>query len=190
MHPNRAQQISDQQDSLQVQLKKLPNVKDFTHADSARFNFFTKKVWDGLYEKSKAGGGYTILFVPDYFEFVRIRTYLKNKNANVCFISEYSEKKSCQRSRHYYEQGKKSLLVITERAIIFEKIRLRYARSIFLYGLPESQDTLVDCLAGLFDSENWKPILNTKLNQIKLQKEKSKEEKEAEARQLLQEKHH
>ena len=67
------------------------------------------------------------------------------------------------------------MLVITERAVVFEKIRLRYARNIVLYGLPESPDTLTDKLASLFDSKNWKPILNSKLNQVKLNKEKTHE---------------
>lgn len=46
-----------------------------------------------------------------------------------------------------------------------------------MYGLPESIDTITDCLALLFDSQNWKPILNSKLNAIKLHKEMTQNEK-------------
>ena len=81
------------------------------------------------------------------------------------------------------------MLVISERAIVFVKIRLRYARTVVLYGLPESPDTLTACLSNLFDSENWKPILNTKLNAIKLHKELTEDQKLEETRQLLREKH-
>lgn len=77
------------------------------------------------------------------------------------------------------------MLVVTERAIVFQKIRLRYARNIVLYGLPESPDTLTDCLAQLFDSENWKPILKSRLNAVKLHKEKSHDQKLKETQSLL-----
>lgn len=72
-----------------------------------------------------------------------------------------------------YEQAIKPILVITERAIIFQKIRLRYARNIVLYGLPQSPDTITDCLGDLFDADNWKPIMKNKANAIKMQKDKS-----------------
>lgn len=81
------------------------------------------------------------------------------------------------------------ILVITERAIIFQKIRLRYARNIVLYGLPESPDTLMDCLADTFSSENWKPLLKSRLNAVKLHKDKTHDEKLEITKQLLQEKH-
>lgn len=125
------------------------------------------------------------MFIPSYFDFVKIRTFLKNKNAQVTFISEYSDKKHCQRSRHLYEQGIKPILVITERAIVFQKIRIRYARNVVLYGLPESPDTLTDCLGELFNSDNWKPLLKTRLNQVKMHKEKSHDQKLQETRALL-----
>ena len=63
-----------------ITLRRLPNVGSFEHADLARFNFFTRKLWDSIYENS-ANGGYTVLFVPNYFDFVRLRTFIKSRNA-------------------------------------------------------------------------------------------------------------
>ena len=40
-----------------------------------------------------------------------------------------------------------------------------------MYGLPESIDTITDCIKQMFDSENLKPILNSKLNSIRQHKE-------------------
>jgi U3 small nucleolar RNA-associated protein 25 len=75
---------------LKITLRKLPNVETIEHADDARFSFFTKQIWEKLYEDNP---GYTVLFVPSYLDFVRLRTFLKNKNAQISYISEYSEKK-------------------------------------------------------------------------------------------------
>lgn len=129
-------------------LRRLPNVDSFEHIDDARFAFFTKKIWDKLYENNT---GYTLLFVPSYLDFVRLRTFFKSKNAQVALISEYSEKKDCQRNRHFYETTEKPVLMITERALVFDKIKIRYARNIVMYGLPESQDTFTDVLGDILD---------------------------------------
>lgn len=67
-----------EQYKTKMTLRRLPHVDSFEHLDDARFSFFTKKIWDKLYENNQ---GYTILFVPSYFDFVRLRTYFKNKNA-------------------------------------------------------------------------------------------------------------
>lgn len=89
IHPNRAKEICQQQ-NIKITLRRLPNCKAYEHTDAARFNFFTKKLWDGIYVDSQ---GYTVVFVPNYFDFVQLRTFLKNKGAQVVFISEYSDKK-------------------------------------------------------------------------------------------------
>ena len=58
-----------------------------------------------------------------------------------------------------------------------------------MYGLPESPDSLMDCLATLFDSDNWRPLLKSRLNMVKMHIEYSDEKKMEETRKLLQEKH-
>jgi hypothetical protein len=108
-----------------------------------------------------------VLFVPSYLDFVRLRTFFKNKNAQVAFISEYSEKKDCQRARHSYETKEKPILMISERAIIFDKIKLRYASNVVMYGLPESPDTFTDVLCDITKEEGWESIMKVRVNLIK-----------------------
>jgi U3 small nucleolar RNA-associated protein 25 len=91
IQPNRAKEICRQQ-GAKITLRRLPNINSYEHVDNSRFNFFTRKIWDSLYQNNT---GYTILFVPSYFDFIKLRTFIKGKNARVSFISEYSEKKSC-----------------------------------------------------------------------------------------------
>jgi hypothetical protein len=47
----------------------------------------------------------------------------------------------------------------------------------------------MDCLGNLFDSENWKPLLKSRLNMVKMNIEYSEDQKMNETRKLLQEKH-
>lgn len=108
-----------------------------------------------------------MLFVPSYLDFVRLRTFFKNKNAQIAYISEYSEKKDCQRNRQFFETKEKPILMITERAIIFDKINLRYARNIVLYALPESPDTLTDALLPLTEDARFEAVMKVRLNLLK-----------------------
>jgi len=64
--------------NAKVTLRRVPYVSSYEHASDARFKFFTKKIWDGLYDNNP---GYTVLFVPNYFDFVKLRTFIKLKNA-------------------------------------------------------------------------------------------------------------
>ena len=191
IHPHRAlEQCSSLHSSsggnLKITLRRLPNVETIEHIDDARFSFFTKQIWDKLYEDNP---GYTILFVPSYLDFVRLRNYFKNKNAQVAYISEYTEKKDCQRNRHLYETKEMPILMVSERAIIFDKIKLRYARSVVMYGLPESPDTFTDVLCEVTREDNWDIIMKVRVNLLKNQgKAKDEEALVRETQNLLREK--
>ena len=79
VHSNLALEMAKESNGhLKLTLRRLPNVATLEHADDARFSFFTKQIWDKLYEDNP---GYTVLFVPSYLDFVRLRTFFKNKNA-------------------------------------------------------------------------------------------------------------
>lgn len=107
------------------------------------------------------------MFVPSYLDFVRLRTFFKNKNAQIAFISEYSEKKDAQRARHQYETKEMPILMISERAIIFDKIQLRYASNVVMYGLPESPDTFTDVLCEITKEAGWDAVMKQRVNMLK-----------------------
>lgn len=56
-----------------VYLRKIA-VGDLETAAEKRFEFFTKKIWPKLYESMKT---YTIIYVPLYFDFVRLKKFFK-----------------------------------------------------------------------------------------------------------------
>ena len=91
LHPNRALTVAKSL-KLSMTLKRVPPVADFGHADEARFQLFVKTLWQDIYEKST---GYTVVLVPSYFDYVRLRNYMRNKYQSVAMICEYTEKKEC-----------------------------------------------------------------------------------------------
>lgn len=94
IHENRARQLAESL-KLSVTLRRIPPVQSFEHNDGVRFNLFTKTLWKDIYEDNTTG--YTVLLVPSYFDYVKLKNYFKNRNAQVAMISEYTEKRECQR---------------------------------------------------------------------------------------------
>ena len=93
LQPNRALQLAKKL-NLMVTLKRIPPVESFEHADESRYQLFVKTLWQGIYQNCT---GYTVLLVPSYFDYVRLKAYFKEKNAQVAMISEYTERKECMR---------------------------------------------------------------------------------------------
>ncbi|KAG4381496.1 hypothetical protein GLYMA_15G163800v4 [Glycine max] len=61
------------------------NVDSIVEADDARFDYFVKKVLPRINDLDQGG---TMLFTNSYFEFIRIRNFLKSQNASFCLLGE------------------------------------------------------------------------------------------------------
>jgi U3 small nucleolar RNA-associated protein 25 len=101
----------------------------------ARFEYFKAKVWPRIREAAHGGG--QLLYVPSYFDFVRVRNFLKAESASFLALSEYTDRGDAARARTYFADGRKRVLVYTERAQFYNRHRLRGAKDIFFYQLPE-----------------------------------------------------
>ena len=157
--------------NIRITMRKL-NTDSLELVDETRFIFFTKKLWQKLYENL---GEYTIVVASTYFEFVRLRNFLKIKNASVAYISEYSSDQDCQRNRSYYETGNKKILLISERALFFQIVKLRYARNLIFYSLPESHKVFEE-LINLNEESGAKFIIKARRNRRKKRRENTGEE--------------
>nr|KAJ3422874.1 hypothetical protein HK105_005896 [Polyrhizophydium stewartii] len=100
-----------------------------------RFNYFIEQILPTL-RKSVVQQTHTLIFIPSYFDFVRVRNYLKEHNYSVGAISEYATRSSADRTRHQFAKGEISFLLCTERYHFFRRHRLRGVRHIVFYQLP------------------------------------------------------
>ncbi|GBF92110.1 hypothetical protein Rsub_04457 [Raphidocelis subcapitata] len=101
----------------------------------ARMAHFKAAVWPRLQEGA-AGGG-LLLFVPQYFDFVRIRNFLKSEEAEFMAVSEYTPYNQVTRARSLFCQRRTPLLLYTERAHFYHRYRIRGVQDVVFYGLPE-----------------------------------------------------
>ncbi|TST98532.1 Digestive organ expansion factor [Bagarius yarrelli] len=119
-------------------LVQLPHVFQMFHADSFidqedRFQFFLHKV---LPQYRDSVMSHTLIYVPSYFDFVRVRNYLKKEDVSFCMLSEYSSRSEVSRARYYFSKGEKQFLLFSERFHFYNRYTIRGIQNLIFYALP------------------------------------------------------
>ncbi|KAL3683520.1 hypothetical protein R1sor_001542 [Riccia sorocarpa] len=136
---------------LQVrQVYEKLDCNSITNLDDIRFEFFTKEVFPRI--KNSLQGGY-LLFAPSYFDFVRLRNFLKSQNASFALLGEYTKQSDISRARSWFYHGERKILLYTERAHFFHRYKIRGIKDIIFYSLPEHANYYVELLNMLDGNE-------------------------------------
>ncbi|XP_061824418.1 U3 small nucleolar RNA-associated protein 25 homolog [Nerophis lumbriciformis] len=119
-------------------LVQLPHVFQMFSSDSfinhnARFQYFVDKV---LPQYRDSVMSHTLVYIPSYFDYVRLRNYMKKQEMNFASVCEYSSKSEVNRARHFFMNGDKQFMLYTERFHFYKRYVIKGIQNLVFYGLP------------------------------------------------------
>ncbi|KAJ3243378.1 rRNA-binding ribosome biosynthesis protein utp25 [Chytriomyces hyalinus] len=118
--------------------------------DDARFKHFVEKVIPTLKRGGLEQKG-TIIFIPSYFDYVRVRNHLRDHQADIEVgeLCEYTSNSDISRTRSNFFHGKTSILLMTERFHFFRRYKIRGCKHVVFYQLPEYAQFYAELLNGM-----------------------------------------
>ncbi|KAL2340303.1 hypothetical protein Fmac_008243 [Flemingia macrophylla] len=144
------------------------NVDSIVEADDARFDYFVKKVFPRIKDLDQGG---TMLFTNSYFEFIRIRNFLKSQNASFCLLGEYTTQSDISRARLWFYEGKRKIMLYTERSHFYHRYKIRGVQNLIIYSLPERKEFYPEIVNMLDGSDNMTcTVLFSCLDKLRLER--------------------
>lgn len=113
------------------------DAESMTQADDARLEYFTKKIFPKFKDSFQGG---VMIFIPSYFDFVRVRNYLKSQNASFCLLGDYTKNADISRAREWFFAGSRKIMLYTERAYFYRRYKIRGIKNLIFYSLPERKE--------------------------------------------------
>ncbi|KAI3382961.1 hypothetical protein SNEBB_003123 [Seison nebaliae] len=117
-----------------IRVPSNDDVKKATALEEKRFDYF-KRIILPLYDEKEEFRS-TIIFIPSYFNYLRIRNYMKQEEMNFLSLTEYSTEKDINKARALFYHGQIHYLLVTERFHFFRRYCIRGGRYILFYDIP------------------------------------------------------
>lgn len=111
--------------------------------DEKRFEFFRDNVFNHHHRNHDRQ---TLIFISSYFDFVRVRNYLRSKKIIFASCDEYSDKKMIDRGKSYFATGRIRYMLVTERFLYFRRHKLKGFTDLIMYSLPENPQFYPDLM--------------------------------------------
>ncbi|KAK1394264.1 U3 small nucleolar RNA-associated protein 25 [Heracleum sosnowskyi] len=137
---------------LQVrQIYQRFDAESIEDVDDARLAYFSKKVFPKIKDSIQGG---TMIFISSYFEFVRLRNFLKSQDASFCLLGEYTKQSDISRARVWFFHERRKIMLYTERAHFYHRYKIRGIQNLIIYSLPERKEFYPEIVNMLQGSEN------------------------------------
>ncbi|XP_055533035.1 U3 small nucleolar RNA-associated protein 25 homolog [Wyeomyia smithii] len=109
------------------------DVKSLEQSFDAKFMHFTSVLLPQLRSITMAR---CLLYVPSYFDYVRLRNFFKKEELSFVQICEYSKDAKIARARDMFFHGSTHFMLYSERSHFFRRPRIKGIRHLVFYQLP------------------------------------------------------
>ncbi|XAR60244.1 hypothetical protein NMG60_11033522 [Bertholletia excelsa] len=154
---------------LQVrQIYERFDAESIVDVDDARLEYFAKKVFPKIKDSIQGG---TMIFISSYFEFVRVRNFLRSQEASFCLLGEYTKQSDISRARVWFFQGRRKIMLYTERAHFYHRYKIRGIQNLIIYSLPERKEFYPEIVNMLEGSHSMTcTVLFSRFDQLRLER--------------------
>lgn len=154
---------------LQVrQIYERFDTKSIVEADDNRLEYFAKKVFPKIKDSVQPG---VMIFISSYFEFVRLRNFLKSQGASFCLFGEYIKQKDISSVRGQFFRGEKKIMLYTERAHFYYRYKIRGVQNLIIYSLPERKEFYPEIVNFVEEADNTNcTVLFSRLDYFRLER--------------------
>jgi len=97
----------------------------------ARFEFFKSKILPQIRSQT-----HVLIYIPSYYDYVRVRNYFKREDIGFCQVCEYSKSGKIARARDMFFHAQKNFLLLTERFHFYRRYLIKGIRNLVFYQLP------------------------------------------------------
>ena len=137
--------------ALSTGLEPRSSSQTVADADDARIEAFKSLVLP-LLKPSRKGEQktvqqpHTLIFIPSYFDYVRLRNLLDAEDVEFSTCSEYSDDKDITTSRKSFRRGDSVAILVTERFHFFRRVRFFGLKHVVFYGPPRIANSYPEVL--------------------------------------------
>ncbi|KAF2770069.1 DUF1253-domain-containing protein [Teratosphaeria nubilosa] len=119
-----------------------------------RFAYFTQAALPSLLRLPKPPDNAQgiLLFIPSYFDFLRLRNFFATspltEHTSFGAIHDYTSIPDQRRARSHFLSGRYSILLYTQRAHHFFRLKIRGVKRVVMYGVPEHSAFYEEIVGG------------------------------------------
>ncbi|KAG4303190.1 hypothetical protein PCK1_000528 [Pneumocystis canis] len=120
-----------------------------------KFLYFKTSVVPNIIKSTENG---VLIFIPSYFDFIRVRNYLNKEEISFAYISEYSSNSDVSKARSHFNSGNIKILLYTERAHHYRRYNIKGTNTIIFYSLPENPlfyPELIKFMYNMYEKKNY-----------------------------------
>lgn len=125
------------------------DVSSYDQLFDRRFNYFINEILPQFKGPSKA---HCMIYIPSYFDYVRLRNYFKAENMNFVQICEYTKDAKIARARDMFFHSAAHFLLYTERGHFFKRTKIKGIRHIIMFSPPNYPHLYSELLNFMQDS--------------------------------------